>query len=594
MAADQDPDTNPLPIGLTIQVAPYKSFIQYNNRFVIAHERLPKDVIASIAGRSGIIISAALFTSKHVELRRISVLTKDGMIQCQNVPARLLRKKNQQTVESKPRNFDPAMTDDLGDEEENDSESLKLILETRKHMLSALTEAACRSGKQAVKGDVNAKECAKILNSFKEEVSSPTKQPETEINSQSGPTSAVIGDNEGLFDPIGTCLVSNSDIAINDKSPGNGANQDGKMFSIEKTMIHNYPETEEHLDEMATMNETFEQFSGTVKAMLKQTENHASGLKQYYKNEQRKSNQLHKKFHKQKKHQKKSSRNIDKGEDIEEPSNSEFIFLNSIQEAIVDGYKDETIDCSQSINSLSTTFKLSLVDNNCSRQGRHKPTTRQPKSADAARHLSPRGNSTRNSSSSSERTLQPPCMQIHISHLQPQERVGKKDSDHMATVSSRQSARNNEADVIETDHVVTSDEEGSFSRLTTHFAAECVVVTKETPVDKNKKQAVTPQRQLIGLNPDYEYLQRHNHRSDLSSPRVTNEKVVSPFVQRIIPRSKIATSSTVRKSPCKPFSTPPSAASRVGSRGGKKSQSPPFHMMSPPPGPLAPSVKSLM
>ena len=573
---------DPLPIGTTIHIAPKKTFFRISDKILTPQDRLSPQIVPLIAGRSGTVLSPPIYTNKNIELRRVSVLTKDGIILYQNIPIKLLRKEFIQEFN----------IDENTKYQENEENSLLEKrntddnLEARRHILGVLTEVTCRSGKHAVTGKIDSKECELILIGLRNEtISKPGKQKtqsvelsvpqerssppvppllhsetvteaeiqteiETETETESTPpfggvTTAVISDGGGLLDPIGTCLVDNNSIVVTNKDKSNH-NEDEKMFSIDSTLIENHPQKARHMDDMDRIDENFEHFSETVKAMLSSSNNHSKNLKEQYRDQNFRSNKIRKNIEKEK--QRKISDAMTIIENQDEESYSDLLFLNSIQEANVEG-GESLFDASKSITSLSTTTKP--ISSGSQNHGRRHFA---PKSLGSAQRPHFQGN-TKNDQTFKAPT---PNIVIKVSHLKPHNRVIKVKEHVPAPV------------------LITDDLDDDFDGP--QVKTQIPVSVEQRPHSSSASKAegllqgsvTTSPQQLLGLDKSYEYMQSYMNltRDEEGNSNVTYDRIVSPFAQRIIPKCKIS----ITKKPCKPSATAPSVKNTHGSRRGKASK----------------------
>jgi hypothetical protein len=434
-------------MGQTIRLALFKPFMKYCEQHVAIRDRISTDIVALIAGRCGTVISAPIVSSKGIESRRISILTKDGVVQCQNIPIQLIIKvtPTQPAIQSKSTGEEMDQHKPATDEDAN--------AVTRGHILMALKDSTCRSGKHAVTGEVDARKSELILIALKKETTAkkmkkmnlphlnkPVEDTITMTDSLSQDdlmNTALIGDGDGQLDPIGVCFLDNN----NDNEEGADDNKDpsGQMFSVESTLIKSYPMKEKHLDDIQQIDETSDKFSSTIQQMITASDHHASTLKQ---------NQLKKSHCRSIKIEKKKQQPVHVESSLEEASNSEFLFVNSlIAERNIED--NGLFDYSQSINSLSTA--ATHTHTQPSPRGNtflsSKPTAIRPPLHPETRSKAPPPYS-----------LQPPHIEIKISPLQPHVDENKAD----AEVSAR-SGMNTLHDTVKMSDDLEIGEEGNVS-----------------------------------------------------------------------------------------------------------------------------------
>ena len=376
---DQDLMQTPFPIGETVRLAVCPSFVKYCEQHVAIRDRIPLNIASLIAGRSGIVISGPILSSTNgLEFRTVSILTKEGVVERQLVPLKLIRRERQSptlTTASAESRRDDVITDSSDEENEVDEHAA-----ARSHILAALKQSTCRTGKHAVTGKVDPKKSELILTALKKELNSkktPSSslcqqktgdkctvgpQPPVDNATISGSTARsesmdtaahkVIGDSDGHLAPIGTCFV------VGDRDDGAGKNSFGdqpndKNFSVESTLITSYPEKEQYLNDAIQMDATVDQFSATVQQMVTASDQHSKAMKLKQKKSQAKSATINiQKQNHIRKHN--NSCNNHHGENsLEEASNSELIFMKSIAES--DKEDSVLFEYSESINTLSTS-----------------------------------------------------------------------------------------------------------------------------------------------------------------------------------------------------------------------------------------------
>ena len=269
----------PLPIGTTVKLAPGKLFKKYCEQHVPVCERIPPEEIMLIAGRNGTVISSPMLCTNGLEIRRVSVLTKDGSVVYHHVPLRLMKDCKTTTSISKTKIVDNSkrLSDSSSEDEEYDEDRDREI--TRNHILSVLRDVTCRTGKRAVNEEADAVKSELILTALKKEISLKNGPHDTNrnCNANSGDVTikaAIISDGDDLMVPVGTCVV---DDKLKDSCHKDKSHADDKVLDVESTTINT--DREHVIDDSNYINDTSEKFSSTIRTMVGASDRYATSIK---------------------------------------------------------------------------------------------------------------------------------------------------------------------------------------------------------------------------------------------------------------------------------------------------------------------------
>ena len=239
-------------VGERVLLAGVSSAMRFFDKNVSAKDRIPRREWALLAGRQGVVVSAVRW-SRQVPFLRVSVLTKEGIVQCNDVPIKLMVKVVEKDAKV-PKLNEASNRHELA----------------RKDVLVKLSESI---GQMDIDKADREKKRHRFLNDLKQEILTETKfknelqsknmlSIKSPIRYQKDATSnfkalgekydAVVGDSEGNLDPLGICFY------------------DG--FTPFSSVLKSTEENEDGVSTASSpVDDSVERFSETIEQMIRES-----------------------------------------------------------------------------------------------------------------------------------------------------------------------------------------------------------------------------------------------------------------------------------------------------------------------------------